>query len=329
MIGRWAVRLQEYEFDIVHRKTERHENGDGLTRLHRPSKVPRCEEITPWKEPEPPKGPGYGQWTWDSEHNAVSEDVELLIIQAWRTAVEGDLLGFIFGTVEAGHRQPIIGEFLILLTQLLDTLPIDIISHCDESRAPHILSRSLMSYLQWSACLEGNWDNHNYLSHDNYMNPVEIIDILFFYRGEPTSEDEEEEDEEEEDESEDTPEEDKYYSEHSKHESGAIRKEEEEKEAEGAGEGEEAGQAETQKEDLAEEDRRRAEIEEGKRSLEQSVGTDLPIPDDPTRDPEPPAEEDEYRAAETSSSVGEARLTSTRAGRWRWRADRRSAVKVG
>ncbi|GBG71953.1 hypothetical protein CBR_g10890 [Chara braunii] len=36
MIGRWAVRLQEYEFDIVHRKTERHGNADGLTRLHRP-----------------------------------------------------------------------------------------------------------------------------------------------------------------------------------------------------------------------------------------------------------------------------------------------------
>ncbi|GBG62222.1 hypothetical protein CBR_g29830 [Chara braunii] len=31
MIGRWAVRLQEYNFDIIHRKTERHGNADGLT----------------------------------------------------------------------------------------------------------------------------------------------------------------------------------------------------------------------------------------------------------------------------------------------------------
>ncbi|GBG62338.1 hypothetical protein CBR_g30292 [Chara braunii] len=38
MIGHWAVRLQEYDFDIVHRKTERHGNADGLTRLHRPAK---------------------------------------------------------------------------------------------------------------------------------------------------------------------------------------------------------------------------------------------------------------------------------------------------
>ncbi|GBG73170.1 hypothetical protein CBR_g12888 [Chara braunii] len=48
MIGRWAVPLQEYHFDIVHRKTERHGNADGLTRLHRPAKVQRphlCSDL--------------------------------------------------------------------------------------------------------------------------------------------------------------------------------------------------------------------------------------------------------------------------------------------
>ncbi|GBG71752.1 hypothetical protein CBR_g9160 [Chara braunii] len=44
MIGRWAVRLQEYEFDIVHRKTERHGNADGLIRLHRPVH-PGCRRL--------------------------------------------------------------------------------------------------------------------------------------------------------------------------------------------------------------------------------------------------------------------------------------------
>ncbi|GBG89925.1 hypothetical protein CBR_g49775 [Chara braunii] len=44
MIGRWAVRLQEYEFDIVHRKTEKHGNADGLTRLHRPVR-PGCRRL--------------------------------------------------------------------------------------------------------------------------------------------------------------------------------------------------------------------------------------------------------------------------------------------
>ncbi|GBG62021.1 hypothetical protein CBR_g28497 [Chara braunii] len=237
------------------------------------------------------------RWTRDNEHNVLREDVELLIIQAWRTEVEGDLLGFVFGSVEAGHRQPIVGEFLILQTQLLDDLPIDIIWHCDESPAPHILSRSLTPYLQWSACLEGNWDNCNYPSHGNYLNPAEIINILFFDRGESTSDDEEEGDEEEEDESEGTPEEDEYYSEHSEHASGVIREEEEE-EAERASEGEEAGQAETQREDPAEAEWRRAEIADEKRSSERSVGTDLPISDDPTQDPEPPTEEDEHLAVD-------------------------------
>ncbi|GBG81120.1 hypothetical protein CBR_g31796 [Chara braunii] len=61
MIGRWAVRLQEYDFDIVHRKTEKHGNADGLTRLRRPAKVPRNEEITPWKDPDTVNEPKYGQ----------------------------------------------------------------------------------------------------------------------------------------------------------------------------------------------------------------------------------------------------------------------------
>ncbi|GBG70945.1 hypothetical protein CBR_g8246 [Chara braunii] len=61
LIGRWAVRLQEHDFDIVHRKTERHGNVDGLTRLHRPAKVTKGEEIILWREPEPVSGPQYGQ----------------------------------------------------------------------------------------------------------------------------------------------------------------------------------------------------------------------------------------------------------------------------
>ncbi|GBG77527.1 hypothetical protein CBR_g23971 [Chara braunii] len=61
MIGRWAVRLQEYDFDIVDRKAEKHGNADGLTRLHRPGKVPKGEEITSWKEPKQSEGLEYGQ----------------------------------------------------------------------------------------------------------------------------------------------------------------------------------------------------------------------------------------------------------------------------
>ncbi|GBG62321.1 hypothetical protein CBR_g29929 [Chara braunii] len=44
MIGRWATVLQSMDFDIRHRKHKRHGNADGLTRLHRPEKVPKNEE---------------------------------------------------------------------------------------------------------------------------------------------------------------------------------------------------------------------------------------------------------------------------------------------
>ncbi|GBG74394.1 hypothetical protein CBR_g18805 [Chara braunii] len=61
MIRRWATVLQSMDFDIRHRKHERHGNADGLTRLHRPEKVPKNEEVIPWNEPKKENGPRYGQ----------------------------------------------------------------------------------------------------------------------------------------------------------------------------------------------------------------------------------------------------------------------------
>ncbi|GBG83374.1 hypothetical protein CBR_g37088 [Chara braunii] len=61
MIGRWATVLQNMDFDIRHRKHERHGNADRLTQLHRPEKVPKSEEVIPWNEPEQEIGPRYGQ----------------------------------------------------------------------------------------------------------------------------------------------------------------------------------------------------------------------------------------------------------------------------
>ncbi|GBG72330.1 hypothetical protein CBR_g11909 [Chara braunii] len=49
------------DFDIRHRKHERHGNADGLTRLHRPEKVPKNEEVIPWNEPKKENGPRYDQ----------------------------------------------------------------------------------------------------------------------------------------------------------------------------------------------------------------------------------------------------------------------------
>ncbi|GBG70345.1 hypothetical protein CBR_g6473 [Chara braunii] len=51
-LGRWAVRLQDYDFDIRHRATRQHGNADGLTRLMRPNKCPANERLIPWSEEE-------------------------------------------------------------------------------------------------------------------------------------------------------------------------------------------------------------------------------------------------------------------------------------
>ncbi|GBG88618.1 hypothetical protein CBR_g48148 [Chara braunii] len=61
MIRRWATVLQSMDFDIRHRKHERHGNADGLTRLHQPEKVPKGEEVIPWNEPEQEIGSQNGQ----------------------------------------------------------------------------------------------------------------------------------------------------------------------------------------------------------------------------------------------------------------------------
>ncbi|GBG77419.1 hypothetical protein CBR_g23868 [Chara braunii] len=201
--------------------------------------------------------------SWDAEFSPLlSEDVELPLIQAWKTDTAGDFLGFVFGSVEQGHRRTIVSELLILQTELLDDLPLDVISHSDKSPVPHILSRSLVPYLQWSACLEGDDDNACYPSH-SYLDPLTIADALF----NPVSGGEEEEEEEEEEDEEETSEEDEDYSEHSEHEAGVVSEEEEEEEREEAEEeaaGEEvADEAEAQEEDL-EAERRRATIAEGK-----------------------------------------------------------------
>ncbi|GBG67482.1 hypothetical protein CBR_g617 [Chara braunii] len=48
-LGRWAVRLQDYDFDICHRATRQHGNADGLTRLLPPNKCPANERLIPWR----------------------------------------------------------------------------------------------------------------------------------------------------------------------------------------------------------------------------------------------------------------------------------------
>ncbi|GBG61641.1 hypothetical protein CBR_g22438 [Chara braunii] len=235
-----------------------------------------------------------------SEHPACIEYLELLILQAWRMDVEGDLLGFLFRSVRPDHRQLITQELVVPLVQLADDLSLDIIFQSDDSPAPHVITRTLAPYLQWTACLEEPGSDNTLPSRQEYLKPYGIIDHAFYPKEEPEEalEGEEEATEEESDADEKTSEEGSY----SEYSEGKQSEEEEEVKEEEEGEEEEAG---SEWEDLPEEEartgteaenpeaaRRREEIAAGKNQLEIANGASLCINDDPTRDPEPPEPED-------------------------------------
>ncbi|GBG84253.1 hypothetical protein CBR_g38224 [Chara braunii] len=215
---------------------------------------------------------------------------------------------------------------MIPVAQLADDLPLDIISQDDEHPVPHVLSRTLTPYLQWSACVEGAAERIP-PSQQQYLDPRTARDPAFFRH--PTTEQlaairvEEEEEESsgsyegenargeggdsdevfgEEDE---TPEEESY-SEYSEGEQGEEKEEDEEGEKEHEEESagseweavpEEALRTGTQAED-PEADRKREEIAAGKQ-LELTSAASLQSYDDPNQDPEPPRPEDGDLAATT------------------------------
>ncbi|GBG72766.1 hypothetical protein CBR_g12334 [Chara braunii] len=239
-------------------------------------------------------------WTQTSEQPACIEYLELLILQAWRTDVEGDLLGFLFGSERLDHRQPITRELVVPLVQLADDLSLDIVSQSDDSPAPHIISRALAPYLQWTACLEEPGSDSTLPSRQEYLKPYGIIDRAFYPKEpEEALEGEEEATEEEGDANEETSEEGSYseYSEgeQSEEEVKVEEKKEEDEEEEAGSEWEdlpeEAARTGTEAEDL-DAARRREEIADVKNQLEIASEASLYINDDPTRDPEPPEPED-------------------------------------
>ncbi|GBG64668.1 hypothetical protein CBR_g45723 [Chara braunii] len=374
------------DFDIRHRKYERHGIADGLTRLHRPEKGSKGEEIIPWNEPEQEIGPRYGQveilskqtshvttvaafngdissvnplrhtailallrewteqvsnvwqhvlagegyniisifasdidgirrsprerpifeelsfcltrvqvkWTGTIEHPTWIENPELLIIQGWRTNAEGDLIGFLFGSVRLGRRQLIAQELIALIVQLADDLSPDIYFQSDNSPAPYIFERSLDPYLQWTSCLEEPRDEDTLPSRKEYLKPYEIIPYAFYPRAEEVVIDDN--DDEEENDDEETSEEGSY----SEHSEGELSEEEEEGTgSEWEAPPEEATRTGTEVED-PEAARKREKIASGKRQLEFASEASLRIGSDPTRDPEPSRPED---GAATSSTA--------------------------
>ncbi|GBG58772.1 hypothetical protein CBR_g172 [Chara braunii] len=226
-----------------------------------------------WSEAAP-----FGQGPEHPEDN-----VELLIIQAWRTAEQGDLLGFVFGKVEEGNLTLITDELLVFLTQLVDDLPLDILSRSDEQSDSHVLSRTLETYLVWSTCTEIDEDNCLYPSQALYLE-IDVTDLTFWdpiarrnaAQDEEIGEaDEEEEEEEPSSEERDDPD---YVPEREAGIAGGSSQSQEKNEEE-------------------EEQRKRKRRETAERKQPTANVSSI---EDPWRDPEPPEEEDDGTAAEGS-----------------------------
>ncbi|GBG67695.1 hypothetical protein CBR_g823 [Chara braunii] len=241
MIGRWAMVLQSMDFYIRHRKHERHGNADELTRLHRPEKVPRNEEVIPWNEPEQKIGPRYGQveilskqtshvttvaaFTGDiSSVNPLRHTAILASMREWTEQVSN-----VWQHVLAREGYNIIPIFALDLDgirrsprerPLADDLSPDIYVQSDNSPAPYIFERSLDPYLQWTSCLEEPRDEDTLPSRQEYLKSYEIIPHAFYPRAEEVIDDD---DDEEEDDDEEISEEGS----HSEHSEGELSEEEE------------------------------------------------------------------------------------------------------
>ncbi|GBG81117.1 hypothetical protein CBR_g31793 [Chara braunii] len=211
-------------------------------------------------------------WTRDENNYLRSERLELLLIQAWRTEVEGDLLGFLFGAVRPGCRRLLTQELTIMIAQLADDLDVSITSQDDARLVPHITSRTLLPYLQWSACVEG-FPSRIPPSRLDYLDPRDILDPAF-YR--PPYENE--------------------LDEIVREELAEESSEEEEDQNEGEGEPAEQGESEEDEENEGEEGTGEESSEQGSGDESTTTtapagdcaGADRKISNDPTIDPEPP-----------------------------------------
>ncbi|GBG88361.1 hypothetical protein CBR_g47059 [Chara braunii] len=100
-------------------------------------------------------------------------------VETWIIDTAGELLGLLFGKVRADHMEPITNEVMVFLAQLLDDLPLDIISRCDERPAVATLTHTFVPHLLWSTCTELDGDNCYCPSSGHYL-AIEVTDLTLW-----------------------------------------------------------------------------------------------------------------------------------------------------
>ncbi|GBG75584.1 hypothetical protein CBR_g20215 [Chara braunii] len=234
------------------------------------------------------------------EDEIPDDEPKLLIVLAWRTDTEGELLGILFGEVHDSHLDSITDEVLVFLTQLVDDLPLDILSCCDEQHGTATIARTLAPHLLWSMCTELDGDHCCYPSEGAYL-VIDETDLSFWDPlirrvdvGETNEEAEEEEEEAAEEEiekddhlqytdseGEETPEDEKLevesddpdYHESEDAESEEACSERKETKEEEAGSVESSGPDELSREEREVVEQRKRTAAEGKRPIEELGGS--------------------------------------------------------
>ncbi|GBG92928.1 hypothetical protein CBR_g57792 [Chara braunii] len=209
-----------------------------------------------------------------------------------------------------GDRRLLTREFTVVIAHLADELDLSIIAHEDERLAPHVTERTLLPYLQWSACVE-DVPQRVPPSRLEYFDPRGIIDDAFFHPPLPEELEEqireelvEESSEEEPSESEEEEEEESEgYRSHASDDDDdpdePQQAEEEISEEESAAEGSDSNDSDEREQVLEEEEEQTSK----KSQLEVVSGVELHVGNDPTRDPKEPRPEDGHDTALAGPSV--------------------------
>ncbi|GBG89488.1 hypothetical protein CBR_g49279 [Chara braunii] len=186
-----------------------------------------------------------------------------------------------------GCRRVLTQELTVPIAQVADHLDVSIVSQVDPRLVPHVTSRTLSPYLQWSACVEG-FPSRIPPSQLDYLDPRDIVDPAF-YR--PPYEDEVEEIIREE-----------LAEESSEEEEENLNEDEGEPAQQQEGDEDELLQTESE-EEAEEEDSKQGSGDDNDEQqanedpqLEIAPVADLPISNDPTLDPEPPQPDDGHVA---------------------------------
>ncbi|GBG89000.1 hypothetical protein CBR_g48610 [Chara braunii] len=237
------------------------------------------------------------------ESEVPDDEVELLLAQAWRIGMEGDFLRIIFGEVRDDNVSALTNELLVFLFQVLDDLPLEILSRYDERPGMETLTRSLELRLLWSTCTELDEGSY-YLPSRGMFLTVDVTDLSTWdplFRRSPEGQTSEEVEEEEEEESEESAEEEEQNDDPDYRESddevlgevgsGEDNEEQEDDSEEEATSTDSSEATELTGEEQEAEDQKRREKAEGKPPVEDLGPPPQLLQGNPALNPEPLQEE--------------------------------------